>query len=154
MMNALRFQISEREGQTRCETWEVFIVRRWRVIGWKRKSCLNRTDRHHAGREVMCLLHPDLPKTSCCERRARTPQRQRITRSVLVSISLDYLIGNQITAPIRGYYLSKFAHLQHGEFIRDLLKTASSPLSTTVFLWSHCLVCRQLAVLFVSAQLP
>lgn len=53
-----------------------------------------------------------------------------------------------------GIIYQKCAHLQHNEFIMDLLKTALSLflLSATIFLRSVCLACRQPAVLFVSVQ--
>lgn len=43
-----------------------------------------------------------------------------------MSISLDYLTGNQITALMWRCYLSKFAHLQHSEYVIEPVKTAFS----------------------------
>lgn len=69
-----------------------------------------------------------------------------------MSISLDYLIGNQITALMWRCYLSKFAHLQHSEFIMDRL-SFNHHIPVVSLSLSLCLVCRQPAVLFVYLQL-
>lgn len=114
----------------------------------KEERHLSWSDRPHPGQAVMPPLHLDKVENSLLSGLCREALMS-VFCSHFVSISLYYLIGNQITTLMRWYCLSKFAHMQHSEFIINLVTAASSLLSTAVFLWSPCLVCRQPVVLLV-----
>lgn len=92
----------------------------------KTGKTLIRADRLVTGPEVMDSLQGDMLKTTCCQCEARKIYHQCAAHSILLSICVDYLIGNPITAVIWKYYLSNSAHIQRSKFMLSPSASACS----------------------------